>query len=206
MGCCLLIQPEDACLQRKPLCSFLLYIGGNFRALVGFMMEKLKEKGRILFSSRGCLGCCTRPPLVISVNEPSKGHKIQAQRVKKRSITEDFWSSSTHEMDNSAFPSQRSISSISTSNQTIGPHGTSGSSSNPTEFVNHGLLLWTQTRQQWVGDEESKRPTQAQDPKLDWNATYDSLLGTNKPFPQPIPVPEMVNFLVDVWEQEGLYD
>ncbi|KAH9614385.1 hypothetical protein KSS87_011930 [Heliosperma pusillum] len=39
-----------------------------------------------------------------------------------------------------------------------------------------------------------------------WNATYGNLLGTNKPFPQPIPLPEMVDFLVDVWEQEGLYD
>ncbi|KAK1576127.1 hypothetical protein Q3G72_004175 [Acer saccharum] len=51
-----------------------------------------------------------------------------------------------------------------------------------------GLLLWNQTRQRC------------------WNATYDSLLGSNKPFPQPIPLPEMVDFLVDVWEQEGMYD
>nr|GEX18323.1 mitotic spindle assembly checkpoint protein MAD2B-like isoform X1 [Tanacetum cinerariifolium] len=41
---------------------------------------------------------------------------------------------------------------------------------------------------------------------LSWNATYDNLLGTNKPFSRPIPLPEMVNFLVDIWEQEGLYD
>lgn len=70
-----------------------------------------------------------------------------------------------------------------------------------------------------------------------WNATYESLLATNKAFPQPVPLPvsflwtrlfpqllllerdstlfwlftefkwqEMVDFLVDVWEQEGLYD
>ncbi|KAL0547484.1 hypothetical protein IC582_017420 [Cucumis melo] len=39
-----------------------------------------------------------------------------------------------------------------------------------------------------------------------WSATYDSLLGNNKPFPQPIPLGEMVDFLVDIWEQEGLYD
>jgi len=39
-----------------------------------------------------------------------------------------------------------------------------------------------------------------------WNASYESLLGNNKPFPQPIPLAEMVDFLVDIWEQEGLYD
>ncbi|XP_027085187.1 uncharacterized protein [Coffea arabica] len=154
----------------------------------------------------GCFGCCTKPPHIISVDEPSKGLKIQGHRVKRPSIKEDFWSSSTYEMENSAFPSQRSVSSISTSNLTLDQQGTSSSTSNPTEFVNHGLFLWNQTRQLWIGDKESKRPKQPQEPKLGWNATYESLLGTNKPFPQPIPLPEVVDFLVDIWEQEGLYD
>lgn len=39
-----------------------------------------------------------------------------------------------------------------------------------------------------------------------WNATYESLLGSTKTFAQPIPLGEMVDFLVDGWEQEGLYD
>ncbi|KAF3447117.1 hypothetical protein FNV43_RR12297 [Rhamnella rubrinervis] len=41
---------------------------------------------------------------------------------------------------------------------------------------------------------------------MNWNATYESLLGTSKPFPQPIPLSEMIEFLVDVWEQDGLFD
>ena len=53
---------------------------------------------------------------------------------------EDFWSTSTGEMDNSAVQSQGSISSISTSNQTFDPHN-NGSTSNPAEFVNHGKSL-----------------------------------------------------------------
>ncbi|CAI9096658.1 OLC1v1032857C1 [Oldenlandia corymbosa var. corymbosa] len=156
----------------------------------------------------GCLGCCAKPPLIISVDEPNKGLKIQGQRVKKASVTEDFWSSSTCEMDNnSTFPSQRSVSSISTSTQTLDPNSSSGSMCQSSEFVNHGLLLWNQTRQQWIKDKESKtKPKETQDAKLCWNATYESLLGSNKPFPQPIPLPEMVDFLVDIWEQEGLYD
>ncbi|KAL0330607.1 UNVERIFIED_CONTAM: hypothetical protein Sangu_1606200 [Sesamum angustifolium] len=45
------------------------------------------------------------------VDEPSKGLKIQGQRVKNRSFTEDFWSTSSGDIGNSAFPSHRSISS-----------------------------------------------------------------------------------------------
>ncbi|KAL6556721.1 hypothetical protein OROGR_006009 [Orobanche gracilis] len=87
-----------------------------------------------------------------------------------------------------------------------------------------GLLLWNQTRQQWVGIKGSVKREQARESKLrgcceelttfsvsahmvfSWNTTYESLLGTNKPFRQPVPLAEMVDFLVDVWEQEGLYD
>ena len=57
------------------------------------------------------------------------------------SPVEDFWSTSTGEMDNSAVQSQGSISSISTSNQTFDPHSNAGSTSNPPEFVNHGKSL-----------------------------------------------------------------
>ncbi|GAU23157.1 hypothetical protein TSUD_306050 [Trifolium subterraneum] len=40
---------------------------------------------------------------------------------------------------------------------------------------------------------------------LSWNATYETLLGTNKPFPRRIPLGEMVEFLVDIWELEGIW-
>lgn len=110
-------------------------------------------------------------------------------------------------MDNSAVQSQGSISSISASNQTLDLHGNAASVNAPSAFVNHGLLLWNQTRQRWVGNRKSENQLrQVREPKLNWNATYESLLGSNKPFPQPIPLPEMIDFLVDVWEQEGLYD
>nr|DAD27171.1 TPA_asm: hypothetical protein HUJ06_028639 [Nelumbo nucifera] len=121
--------------------------------------------GQIFACMGGCLGCCTKPTPIIAVDEPSKGLRIQGRTVKKPSISEDFWSTSTCEMDNSAVQSQRSISSISTSYQ-VDPHGV-GSTSNPTEFVNHGLLLWNQTRQQWVGNRRSENRTQqVQEPRL----------------------------------------
>lgn len=110
-------------------------------------------------------------------------------------------------MDNSAVQSQGSISSISTCNQTLDPLGSVAAANAPNEFVNHGLLLWNQIRQRWAGNRKSEnRKREVRKPKLDWNATYESLLGNNKPFPHPIPLTEMIGFLVEAWEQEGLYD
>ncbi|GAV87058.1 LOW QUALITY PROTEIN: DUF4050 domain-containing protein, partial [Cephalotus follicularis] len=174
----------------------------------------------VLKQNSGCLGCYNAPSLITAVDETSKGILTRSQTVRKRSLSEDFWTNSTFDMDNSAVQSQGSISSISTTNQTPDMHSGAGSANSPCEFVNHGkLLLWNQTRQRWVGH---KRPEngepQVREPKLNthclcmvkwlcsWNATYDSLLGSNKPFPQPIPLSEMVDFLVDIWEQEGMYD
>ncbi|WMV34673.1 hypothetical protein MTR67_028058, partial [Solanum verrucosum] len=131
-----------------------------------------------LHGSRSCLGCCMNSPHVVSVDKPSKGLKVPSKRLRKTSLRDDFWSSSACEMENSTFPSQRSISSISTSNPALDPHSNSGTTSSTSEFVNHGNA----------------------------DTSYETLLGTNKLFPQPIPLPEMVDFLVDVWEQEGLYD
>ncbi|KAK4600794.1 hypothetical protein RGQ29_010416 [Quercus rubra] len=198
---CCLIAKSERCFGKKPCCSFLVLSGAYLRALVLLMKEKFKAKWKALV---GCLGCYTKPT---PMGEPSQGLRIQSKYVRRNSVSEDFWSSSTFEMDNSAVQSQISISSIGTSNQApLDQQGFDGSVSNPSEFVNHGLLLWNQTRQQWLGNKRSQSHPQVREPRISWNATYDSLLSTKKPFRQPIPLREMVEFLVDIWDQEGLYD
>ncbi|KAL3511889.1 hypothetical protein ACH5RR_024606 [Cinchona calisaya] len=158
--------------------------------------------------SSSFLGSATKPNLDSTVDEPLKKQKPQDHHIplkgSKASISESFWMTSNCDMDISTVQSQVSISSGSTS--THDTHG-AGSSNAPSEFVNHGLLLWNQTRQQWIGNSKcANQPQQLREPKLSWNATYDSLLGSSKPFPRPIPLAEMVDFLVDIWEQEGMYD
>ncbi|CAO2813495.1 unnamed protein product [Amaranthus hypochondriacus] len=109
-------------------------------------------------------------------------------------------------MDISTMQSQGSLSSINLSVQALDTPSGVGSS-NPPEFINHGLLLWNQTRQRWLDSKnQSNQVRKVGDPKISWNATYESLLGTNKPFAQPLPLTEMVDFLVDIWEQDGMYD
>ncbi|XP_044497004.1 uncharacterized protein LOC123219241 isoform X2 [Mangifera indica] len=148
----------------------------------------------------GCLGCYTKPELNTPEKKTLRDFRVKGHSARKPSLSEDYWTTSMCDMDNS-------ISSISTNNQVLEAQGVAGIAGAPSEFVNHGLLLWNQTRQRWVGNKRSEnRAQQVQEPKLNWNATYDSLLGSNKLFPQPIPLSEMVDFLVDVWEQEGMYD
>ncbi|KAB5551928.1 hypothetical protein DKX38_009239 [Salix brachista] len=158
-----------------------------------------------IHKNSGCFGCFTKPTPVIAVDEPSKGLRIQGRVVTKPSVLDDFWSSSTCDLDNSTVQSQRSISSISLPNQNPGS-STGGMSSNG-EFVNHGLLLWQLSRLQWIGCGTSGNQNQRRwGSRSSWNATYEGLLGSRNPFPKSIPLSEMVSFLVDAWEQEGLND
>ncbi|XP_012442345.2 uncharacterized protein LOC105767383 isoform X1 [Gossypium raimondii] len=191
--CCLLPQTER-CFGKKPFCSFVFFSGAYLRALTHWLMDTFKAKCKALFSSRGCFGC------FIAVDDPSKRLKIRGRKAKRSSCSEDFWNSSGCEMEHSGVQSQGSISSTNASN--LDP---SGSTSHPSEFVNHGLLLWSQTRQQWLGNNKSEKRVQPRQPTISWNTIYESLHGNYKSFPHPIPLPEMVDFLVDVWEQEGLY-
>ncbi|XP_018449212.1 uncharacterized protein LOC108820707 isoform X1 [Raphanus sativus] len=155
----------------------------------------------------GCLVCYREPRTTETLKDPPLNPT--AKTFKKPNASEDFWSTSTVDMDNTTFPSQGSISS---SNQTFESQSGARNSNPPPppEFVNQGLLLWNQTRERWVGKERRNHhnpPDHSQGAKINWNAaSYDSLLGSNKLFPQPIPLNEMVDFLVEVWEQEGLYD
>jgi hypothetical protein len=95
-------------------------------------------------------------------------------------------------------------------------------------FVNHRLIAWEQRRKDWVsaggaaagaGTGEgaeggsnggngggSKPPRAHRRPVLSADATYDDLLTSSRPFPKPVPLNEMVDFLVEVWDEDGLYD
>ncbi|KAA8534441.1 hypothetical protein F0562_031958 [Nyssa sinensis] len=73
-------------------------------------------------------------------------------------------------------------------------------------FVNHAAIAWHERRREWVGDQTQKSQRMSKDPIISWSMTYEDLLSTNEPFPERIPLSEMVDFLVDIWHDEGLYD
>ncbi|KAM7526864.1 hypothetical protein LguiA_016766 [Lonicera macranthoides] len=73
-------------------------------------------------------------------------------------------------------------------------------------FINHATAAWHESRRTWVGDKSQKSRKTPKDPIISWSMTYEDLLSTHDPFPEAIPLPEMVDFLVDIWHDEGLYD
>ncbi|RCV13019.1 hypothetical protein SETIT_2G313100v2 [Setaria italica] len=75
-----------------------------------------------------------------------------------------------------------------------------------TSFINHAAVAWAEMRRQWVGHQAEVPKKAPREPVISWCTTYDDLLSTSERFPQPIPLSEMVDFLVDIWHEEGLYD
>ncbi|KAJ9559586.1 hypothetical protein OSB04_004746 [Centaurea solstitialis] len=150
-----------------------------------------------MYGSSGCLGCDEKHKLM-------KSQDSQPRPVSRPCMAEGVWTSSRFGVENSAVHSLGAISPTETPNPILDSHGTENTSE---DFINHGFLFWNQSRQQWVGDKgKSNQEDQLRESTLSWNETYASLLGSNKPFAMPVPLSEMVDFLVDVWEQEGMYD
>ncbi|KAK8467624.1 hypothetical protein PHAVU_007G099500 [Phaseolus vulgaris] len=74
-------------------------------------------------------------------------------------------------------------------------------------FVNHAAIAWHEDRRKWIGDRSQHPPKIAKDQIISWSTSYEELLSTNEPFAEAIPLPEMVDFLVDIWlEDEGFFD
>ncbi|KAJ9181528.1 hypothetical protein P3X46_009651 [Hevea brasiliensis] len=73
-------------------------------------------------------------------------------------------------------------------------------------FVNHAEVAWHEKRKQWTGDLSQKSQRMPREPIMSWTTTYEDLLCSSEPFQQPIPLAEMVDFLVDIWHEEALYD
>ncbi|KAK2969073.1 hypothetical protein RJ640_021112 [Escallonia rubra] len=73
-------------------------------------------------------------------------------------------------------------------------------------YTNHAAIAWHESRRKWIGDQSQRSNRMQKDPIISWSMTYEDLLSTHDPFPERIPLPEMVDFLVDIWHDEGLYD
>ncbi|XP_034917731.1 uncharacterized protein [Populus alba] len=162
---CSFLTQTGRSFGKKPFCSFAVFSGAYFRALLLLGMESFKRKCKAVFSSRGCFGCCAKPPTIIAIDASSKGRRVQKRSVKKSSKSNNFWSTSAGDMENSTMHSQGSLSSISTLNQQLDPSN-AGSTSNSSEFVNRGLLLWNQTRQQWLGNKKTQNRKQVREPTI----------------------------------------
>ncbi|KAG7021241.1 hypothetical protein SDJN02_17929, partial [Cucurbita argyrosperma subsp. argyrosperma] len=148
------------------------------------------------------------PCLSLSIRSTKCTPAISGNNLNSRmpSMSEDFWSTSTCDLDELITLQSRQSSFISIINHNPKHGGGTDDLSNHSDFVNHGLILWTQTRLQWIGNyEPAKRTKKNHFTGLSWYMTKELLLENKKPFPRPIPLSEMVDFLIEEWEEEGLY-
>ncbi|XP_023528459.1 uncharacterized protein LOC111791378 isoform X1 [Cucurbita pepo subsp. pepo] len=72
-------------------------------------------------------------------------------------------------------------------------------------FVNQAAIHWHESRKKWI-DKQFLQQRMEKESMISWSTAYEDLLSSNEPFSEPIPLPEMVDFLVDIWHDEGLFD
>jgi hypothetical protein len=106
--------------------------------------------------------------------------------------------------DNRSVLNSQALRNFSKSFNDCQKSGTASHNNDKFSFENLALANWHKQRREWIGNRKPE-PRQLREPVIGWSATYEDLLGTSRPFTEPVPLPEMVDFLVDVWEQEGLY-
>jgi hypothetical protein len=76
-------------------------------------------------------------------------------------------------------------------------------------FQNKGLQLWESNRQQWCHKKTAEQLPQRQATSLNVDEIIDVIfthtqMAEPRFFPQPVPLPQMVDILQDLWEAEGL--
>ncbi|OEL23168.1 hypothetical protein BAE44_0015817, partial [Dichanthelium oligosanthes] len=182
----------------------------------------LHDTSLSLYGSSGCIG------------NLSKSQSLQDSKLKgslrKRSRYSSTgnrrrWQSGLEAMENNASISVSLEGNISSMpNSIVNDSKISMENGADTSFINHGMILlkilsgeikWlivrvpTQSCTQIVFLFEQELFRSLNSLCLShrsWCTTYDDLLSSSENFPQPIPLSEMVDFLVDIWHEEGLYD
>ncbi|URD79218.1 hypothetical protein MUK42_02921 [Musa troglodytarum] len=117
------------------------------------------------------------------------------------------WSSSPEATENNISVSHSLETKFSSAPNAANESGMSPEENPNNLFTNQvAAIAWNEMRREWVGDQPKRSHMAPREPTISWSTTYEDLLLTSQPFPQPIPLSEMVDFLVDIWHEEGLYD
>ncbi|CAL5082932.1 unnamed protein product [Urochloa decumbens] len=156
-----------------------------------------------LYGSSGCIGN-------LSKSQSLQDSKLKGSLIKKSQYSSTGnrrrWQSGQEAMENNVSISvslEGNISSIP--NSIVNDSKMSMENGVDASFINHAAVAWAEMRRQWVGHQAEVLKKTAREPVISWSTTYDDLLSTSAHFPQPIPL-SMVDFLVDIWHEEGLYD
>lgn len=156
-----------------------------------------------MYGNSGCIGIRAKASPDNMVEKSSTRHSSKRViRGRGNQSQRSWWATSSGEMENQRRPPEQNTLR-GTHNQESKPPA----ENDPTgQFVNHALLLWEEQRRQWVGDVRERPNGEAREAVLRSETTYEDLLTTSRPFPRPVPLKEMMQFLVKFWIEEGLYD
>ncbi|KAK2418233.1 hypothetical protein QL285_040449 [Trifolium repens] len=73
-------------------------------------------------------------------------------------------------------------------------------------YVNHAEIAWNKMRTEWVGDRSKNIQKPSEASTICLTASSDHMLFSGEPFHPPIPLPVMVDYLVKMWDDEGLFE
>ncbi|KAG1355002.1 hypothetical protein COCNU_07G011140 [Cocos nucifera] len=133
-----------------------------------------------------CVGGLAKPQSVLdrTLRTPQKKNSGQPSRHKRRQ-----WSTSPEAMENNVSISYSVETHISSVPITVNEDSNlAEENTNNGSFINEAAIAWNEMRREWVGDRSKKSHRAPREPIISWCMTYDDLLSTNQPFPQPIPL------------------
>jgi hypothetical protein len=75
-------------------------------------------------------------------------------------------------------------------------------------FVNEGLAKWNNDREKWRSTQSAKSSASSSNiHAVDVDVIVEHLFSQHrKTLPSAVPLPQMVDILIDFWEADGLYD
>jgi hypothetical protein len=83
-------------------------------------------------------------------------------------------------------------------------------SSKDSKFENVGLQRWQKVRNKWLsgGNPIKKQNSEVMCKATDMEDVIDSIFSQHADgvLPEPLPLGQMINILIDFWEADGLYD
>ncbi|XP_024384128.1 uncharacterized protein [Physcomitrium patens] len=152
----------------------------------------------------GCGNCFGRFTKSQKLDLGSTKDSLGADKGETVPLNNSFETSSSNEMENNGISAHhlRPSSSIS-ANHHISETRASAENDANSPFVNHALKMWTERRREWLRNRERPRPAQHREPVISWSTTYEDLLGTSRPFSQPIPLPVSVKMKSLIFVKSG---
>ncbi|XP_074584688.1 uncharacterized protein LOC141840558 isoform X1 [Curcuma longa] len=163
-------------------------------------------KNHLLHSIHGsscCIGGLAKPQVSIERTPTTSGKDNIPQHLSHR---KGEWSLNSEAMEHTVSITHSLDRNLASVCDPVKDEIKSASKNHDNLFINQAAIAWNEMRRQWIGDQSRNSCKTTREAAISWSTSYGDLLSTSQPFAQPIPLAEMVDFLVDIWHDEGLYD